>query len=51
MGKAGAGLGGLGIIGVVLAVLFMVILPGGGSGFDVGILQLPGREPGRAGQQ
>ena len=34
--------GGLGIIGVASAVLFMVILPGGGSGFDVGIPQLPG---------
>jgi hypothetical protein len=49
MGKAGAGLGGLGIVGVVLAVLFMVILPGGGSGFDVGIPQLPGVNPAEQG--
>jgi predicted metalloprotease len=41
MGKAGAGLGGLGIVGIVLALLFGVVLKGGG-GFDVGVPQLPG---------
>lgn len=41
IGKRGAGVGGLGLVALVLGLLFGVVLPGG-SGFDIGVPQLPG---------
>jgi uncharacterized protein len=35
VGRKGAGLGGVGIIGIVLALVFGVVLRGGGAGFDI----------------